>query len=217
MAFTLSPSDVLLVALTGNIASGKSEVSRMFAAYGATIIDADDLSRRVVKPGSQALARISERWGSAVLTPDGRLDRSALRAIVFHDHAQLEELNQIVHPEVLRLREIELARARERGARIVICVIPLLFERHLADGFDKIVLVDAPRPIRLDRLIRTRGLEEAEAMEMIASQMPAELKRARADYTIENTGTLADLERNVDAVWRSLENDASSTGKRELA
>jgi dephospho-CoA kinase len=189
----------------------------MLAAHGATIIDADELSRRAVKPGSQALQRISARWGAEVLTPDGKLNRNALRAIVFHDHDQLEELNQIVHPEVNRLREVELLRAQEMGAQIVVSVIPLLFERHLADRFDKIVLVDAPRPIRLDRLIRTRGLDEAEAMEMIASQMPAELKRARADYTIENTGTIADLERNVDAVWRSLEHDASATAKRELA
>jgi dephospho-CoA kinase len=189
----------------------------MLAARGATIIDADELARRAVKPGSQVLQRIAARWGPTVLTPDGRLDRGALRSIVFHDHDQLEELNELVHPEVNRLREVELERAQQRGARIVVSVIPLLFERHLANRFEKIVLVDAPRPIRLDRLIKTRGLDEAEAMEMIAAQMPAELKRARADYTIENTGTLVDLERDIDAVWRSLEGDASRSAKRELA
>jgi dephospho-CoA kinase len=86
----------------------------------------------------------------------------------------------------------------------VVCVIPLLFERKLVDNFDTIVLVDAPRELRMERLVETRGLDEAEAMNMIASQMPAELKRARADYVIENTGSIDDLKRDVDALWESL-------------
>jgi dephospho-CoA kinase len=90
-------------------------------------------------------------------------------------------------------------------------VIPLLFERNLVDEFDAIVLVDAPRPIRLERLVTSRGLEETEAMNMIAAQMPAELKRARADHCIDNTGSLDDLERDVDALWSSLQRDALDT------
>jgi dephospho-CoA kinase len=88
-------------------------------------------------------------------------------------------------------------------------VIPLLFERHLADEFDYIVLVDAPRAVRLDRIVRDRGLEEAEAMDMIASQMPAELKRARADWVIENAGTMEQLEGAVDRLWESLAGDST--------
>jgi dephospho-CoA kinase len=90
----------------------------------------------------------------------------------------------------------------------VICVIPLLFERNLVEEFDGIVLVDAPRPLRLERLVATRGLEETDAMNMIASQMPAELKRARADYVIENTGSLQELERDVNALWSFLQRNA---------
>ena len=205
---------MLLVGLTGNIASGKSAVSRMLEARGATVIDADILARRVVELGTPGYDRIVERWGAQVTAPDGHLDRAALRHIVFGDHDQLEELNRIVHPEVERMREVLVADARQRGDRIVVCDIPLLFEKRLADRFDRIILVDAPRPMRLERLVRDRGLRETEAMDMIAAQMPAELKGARADFIIENTGTLADLEHRVDEVWSALEHDAQ---QRDLA
>ncbi|HVD60314.1 MAG TPA: dephospho-CoA kinase [Gemmatimonadaceae bacterium] len=199
------------VALTGNIASGKSAVADMLAQRGATIIDADELSREAVEPGTPALAAIVKRWGPGVLAKDGTLDRAALRKTVFNDRSELDALNEIVHPEVARLREAEISAARARGDRIVVSVIPLLFERHLADNFDYIVLVDAPRPMRLDRIVRDRGLEEAEAMDMIASQMPAELKKARADWVIENAGTMEQLEREVDRLWESLAGDGALT------
>src|SRR5205823_9098030 len=159
--------------------------------------------------GTQALRDIVKRWGKDVLKEDGSLDRAALRQIVFADQNELDALNRIVHPGVTRLRDREIAIAKERGDQIVVCVIPLLFERNLVEEFDAIVLVDSPRPLRLERLVNTRSLEETEAMNMIASQMPAELKRARADYVIENTGSLGDLERDVDALWSSLQRDAA--------
>lgn len=193
-----------LIGLTGNIASGKSTVARLLAERGAEVIDADLLAREVVEPGSAALARIVERWGPAMIAPDGTLDRAALRGRVFSERAELEALNAIVHPEVERLRDARIADARARGVPTVVCDIPLLFERHLVGQFDTIVLVDAPRPLRLERLVRDRGLREAEAMEMIAAQMPAELKRARSDHVVDNAGSLADLERRVDAVWEAL-------------
>ncbi|HEY3133167.1 MAG TPA: dephospho-CoA kinase [Gemmatimonadaceae bacterium] len=200
---------MLLIGLTGNIASGKSEVAKMLAERGATLIDADVLAREAVRPETQALKDIVKRWGKDVLKKDGSLDRDALRQIVFADQNELDALNRIVHPGVTRLRDREIAQAKERGDQIVVCVIPLLFERNLVEEFDAIVLVDAPRPLRLERLVATRGLEETDAMNMIASQMPAELKRARADYVIENNGSLDDLERDVDALWSSLQRDAS--------
>jgi dephospho-CoA kinase len=199
---------MLLIGLTGNIASGKSEVARMLADRGATLIDADILAREAVRPDTQALKDIVKRWGKDVLNEDGSLDRDALRQIVFADQTELDALNRIVHPGVTRLRDREIAMAKERGDQIVVCVIPLLFERNLVEEFDVIVLVDAPRPLRLERLVTTRGLEETDAMNMIASQMPAELKRARADYVIENIGSLDDLERDVDALWSSLQRNA---------
>jgi dephospho-CoA kinase len=199
---------MLLVGLTGNIASGKSTVAQLLSEHGATIIDADVLARRAVERGTRAFDAIVKRWGTSVQAPDGHLDRAALRRTVFGNPKELEALNDIVHPEVERLRDKRIAEARTRGDRIVICDIPLLFEKKMVGTFDKIVLVDAPRPLRLERLVSDRGLRETEAMDMIAAQMPAELKRARADFVIDNAGTLSELEGKVDEVWASLAAEA---------
>lgn len=208
---------MLLVGLTGNIGSGKSTVARLLSERGATIIDADVLARRAVDPGSAALDAITGRWGTSVLAPDGSLDRAALRRIVFSDHDELEALNEIVHPEVEALRDRLIADARGRGDRIVVCDIPLLFERGLVDDFDRIVLVDAPREVRLERLTKSRDLTETEAMAMIVAQVPAELKRARADHVIDNTSTVSDLEMRVGEVWEALEREAAERRAEAMA
>jgi dephospho-CoA kinase len=198
---------MLLIGLTGNIAAGKSTVSKMLAARGATVIDADILARKAVAVGSAGHRAIVQRWGDDVLDAEGELDRAALRQLVFQEPTELEALNEIVHPEVSRLRESLVAAARERGDQILVCDIPLLFERRLVDDFDRIVLVDAPRAIRLERLTADRGLSHTEAMNMIAAQMPAELKRARADYVIDNDGDRTALEARVVEVWRALNSE----------
>jgi dephospho-CoA kinase len=199
-----------LIGLTGNIASGKSAVADMLADRGATIIDADILAREAVMKGSPALDSIVEKWGREILDDDGNLDRAKLRSRVFEDQSDLDALNEIVHPEVQRLRANEMRAARERGDKVVVCVIPLLFERHLADEFETIILVDAPRSVRLERIVRDRKIDETEAMKMIAAQMPADLKRARADYVIENAGSREELEDEVDRVWQSIVGDSVS-------
>ena len=201
---------MLVVGLTGNIGSGKSTVAQLLSERGATIVDADVLARRAVELGTPAYEKIVRRWGTAILSPDGQLDRAALRRSVFNDPAQLEELNAIVHPEVERLRLRLLGAARQRGDRIVACDIPLLFEKHMAHLFDRIILVDAPRPLRFERLVRDRALRETEAMDMIAAQMPAELKRAGADFIIENASTLNALEQRVAEVWSHLVQEAET-------
>ena len=201
---------MLLVGLTGNIASGKSTVAQLLSERGATIIDADVLARRAVERGTRAFDAIVKRWGTSVLAPDGDLDRAALRRAVFGNPKELEALNDIVHPEVERLRDERIREARSRGDRIVVCDIPLLFEKKMADRFERIILVDAPRPLRLERLVSDRGLRETEAMDMIAAQMPAELKRARADFVIDNASTLTQLEQRVSEVWAALQQDAES-------
>ena len=195
---------MLLVGLTGNIASGKSEVARQFAELGATVIDADLLAREAVQPGQPALRAITERFGAAILAADGTLDRAALRAKVFADPRELEALNAILHPDIGRRRDRLVAASRARGDRMVVCDIPLLFERNLVADYAVILLVDAPRELRLDRLVRDRGLAEAEAMRMIAAQLPAELKRARADYIVDNSGSREALARRVREVWDQL-------------
>jgi dephospho-CoA kinase len=209
---TLAIEYMLLVGLTGNIGSGKSTVAQLLSERGATIIDADVLARRAVEVGTAAHKAIVERWGTSILEPSGMLDRAALRRIVFSEPSELEQLNALVHPEVERMRAALVEQARLRGDKLVVCDIPLLFERRMTDVFDKIVLVDAPRPVRLERLVRERGLRETEAMAMIVAQMPAELKGARADFVIDNAGTLAQLDARVAEVWGALEQAAELVG-----
>lgn len=200
------------VGLTGNIASGKSTVARVWQRLGAPVIDADVLARRAVAPGSAAVRRIAEEFGSGVLDEAGGLDRAAMRRIVFRDPAARAKLESIVHPEVGRLRAEEEARLEAEGESIVVHDIPLLFEAGLDREFDAIVLVDAPEQVRLERLVRDRGLAEDEARRMIDAQMPASEKRRRADYVIENEGTLEALEREAEAVWRELRRRAAASG-----
>jgi dephospho-CoA kinase len=205
---------MLKVGLTGNIASGKSSVARVWEGLGATVVDADELARRAVEPGTPAHAAIAEAWGSEVVEPGGGLDRAALRRIVFQDPAARERLEGIVHPAVAGLRDGLYREARSRGERLVVADIPLLFEVGMADEFDVVVLVEAPEETRLMRLVGDRGLEPDEARRMIAAQMPSELKRARADLVIENAGTLAELERREREVRAELERRAAAAARR---
>jgi dephospho-CoA kinase len=195
---------MLNVALTGNIASGKSVVAAMFARWGATVIDADRLVRQAQAPGSPVLQAIADRFGPEFLGPDGALRRDALRRRVMGDAAALTELNRIVHPEVLRRRAALEDEAHARGDRIVVSDIPLLFEAADPSAFDAIVLVDSPERVRRARLITERALSEEEADRMMASQMPSAPKRARSTYVIDNEGDLAELERAAATVWAAL-------------
>lgn len=195
---------MLVLGLTGNIAAGKSAVAARLAALGAPVIDADLLAREAVAPGTPALEAIVARFGPSVLAANGELDRAALRAIVFADAAAREALNAIVHPEVDRLRRAALERHRAAGAAVVVCDIPLLFEAGLEGAVDRIVLVDAPAALRRERLVRDRGLSPAEADAMIAAQMPAELKRPKSQYILDNSGSREALDAQVDALWAEL-------------
>jgi dephospho-CoA kinase len=195
---------VLSVALTGNIASGKSEVARRFAELGATVIDADELAREVVEPGKPAWKDIVARWGRGILLPDERIDRATLRKIVFADPGEREALEGITHPRIGARREALLREARERGDRVVVSVIPLLFEKGMEGEFDVVVLVDAPEAVRLARLVKDRGLSKAEAREMIEAQMPARGKRRCADHIIDNDASRGVLVERVDKMWARL-------------
>lgn len=191
----------LRIGLTGNIASGKSTVVRVWRELGATIIDADVLARRAVEPGSPALRQIAETFGPSVLDANGALDRAAMRTLVFNDPEKRKQLEAIVHPEVLRLREEEEAELIAQGTRILVHDIPLLFEAHLADQFDVIVFIDAAEPERFRRLTELRGLDPDEARRMMAAQMPPEQKRPLAHIVIRNDGSLEDLAAEASEVW----------------
>ena len=202
-------TDVLRVAVTGNIASGKSAVTELWQQQGAVVIDADELSRRAVAPGSAALKKVAAEFGSGVMAADGTLDRAALRNVVFNDEARRKQLESILHPEIERLRQAEERAAAKRGERVVVHAIPLLFETGLDELFDVIVVVDAPEDVRRDRLVATRGLAVAEADAMIRAQMAADIKRQRAHHVIENTGTMEELRGRALEVWQSIRERAA--------
>jgi dephospho-CoA kinase len=195
---------MLRIGLTGNIASGKSSVARRLAASGARVLDADQLAREAVAPGTPALAAIVARFGEAVLHPDGSLNRGALRQRVFGHPDALAALNGIVHPEVGRLRAMRAREAEAEGVSVLVDEIPLLFEANLADQFDAIVFVDAPEPVRLARLMRDRGLPESDARAMMTAQADVAPKRARATWIVENDGSREALDSQVDAMWQAM-------------
>ena len=194
----------LNVALTGNIAAGKSAVADLFRRWGATVLDADAIVREVQAPGGAVMRRIAERFGSSVVRPDGSLDRPALRRMVMADAGARAALEGIVHPAVHARRAELAAEAAARGDRIVVSDIPLLFETAEPEAFDVVVLVDASEPVRLRRLMEHRGLGESEARDMLRAHLPAAAKRARSDFVIENDGDRAALERAAAGVWRAL-------------
>ncbi|RKT18516.1 dephospho-CoA kinase [Streptomyces sp. 1114.5] len=193
---------MLKIGLTGGIGAGKSEVSRLFAAHGAVIVDSDVIAREVVAPGTAGLAAVVAEFGPQVLREDGTLDRPALGAIVFADPERLKALNAIVHP-LVRDRSAELEAAAAPDA-VVVHDVPLLAENGLAPLFDLIVVVDAADEVRVDRLVRLRGMAEEEARARMAAQASRADRLAIADLVIDNGGELAELSARVDEVWAEL-------------
>ncbi|MFE7593169.1 dephospho-CoA kinase [Kitasatospora sp. NPDC057512] len=193
---------MLKIGLTGGIGAGKSEVSRLFAARGAVIVDSDVIAREVVAPGTDGLAAVVAEFGPQVLREDGSLDRPALGAVVFADPERLKALNAIVHP-LVRTRSAELEAAAAPDA-VVVHDVPLLAENGLAPLFDLVVVVDAADDVRLDRLVRLRGMAEEEARARMAAQASRDDRLAIADLVIDNGGGLAELEARVDGVWAEL-------------
>jgi dephospho-CoA kinase len=193
---------VLRVGLTGGIGSGKSEVSRRLAAYGAVIIDADLIAREVVAPGTDGLAEVVAAFGAGVLGPDGALDRAALGDIVFADNDKLDRLNAIVHPRVgTRMRELEESA---RPGSVIIHDVPLIAENGLASAYDLVVVVDVPPRIQLDRLVRLRGMSREQAQARMAAQASREQRLAVASIVLDNSGSLAELDREVGELWGEL-------------
>jgi dephospho-CoA kinase len=190
------------VGLTGGVASGKSAVAAILTELGAVVIDADVLAREAVAPGSDGLAEVVAVFGPRVLTRAGELDRPAIARMVFGDAAARRRLEGIIHPRV-RARAAELEAAAPEGA-LVVHDIPLLVETGQADGFDAVVVVDAPVETQVDRMTRLRGMTRADAEARVAAQTTREARRTAATYVIENTGTLEDLRNQVAEVFERL-------------
>jgi len=199
---------MLLVGLTGGIGSGKSTVSRMLEERGAVVLDADGFARDAVVPGSPGLQSVVERFGPQILTPDGELDRPKLASIVFADPAALADLEAIVHPEVRRMIADGIQENLDAD-RVVVLVNPLLIEMGTHRDCDVVVVVSASPETQVARSI-ARGMADDDVRARIAAQMPLEDRARTADVLIDNEGTLDDLEREVDVLWRQLRDRAAA-------
>lgn len=193
-----------LIGLTGGIGSGKSTIARRLAEHGAVIIDADQIAREVVEPGTPALAAIIAHFGMSVINPDGSLNRSALGEIVFASSNELAVLNSIVHPAIHR-RTTELF-AEADAEQVVVYDVPLLVEARRDYPFDAIVVASAPEHVRAERLMEHRGMLESEALSRIQSQAPEEDRLKIANHVIDTSGDINHTYAQVDALWNQLAN-----------
>jgi dephospho-CoA kinase len=190
-----------ILGLTGGIGSGKTVVGEMFARLGAEIIDADQLAREVVEPGQPALEEIAQRFGSDILQPDGRLDRAKLGGIVFADASARAALNAITHPRIRQRMEDAIAARKDR-AGVLVLVIPLLYESARTGLVEEVIVVWVDPQTQFRRLVERGGLTAEQARQRIEAQMPLDEKRALADDVIDNRGSLADTQRQVEAIYR---------------
>jgi dephospho-CoA kinase len=197
---------VLLVGLTGGIGSGKSTVAAHLRRHGAIVIDADRIARDLQAPGAPLLAAMAERFGAHIIRPDGSLDRAAVAAIVFGDADEARrarhDLNAITHPAIHHEIASQIAAASVTD-RIVVLDHPLLGENP-RDDLAAMIVVDVPTDVAVERLVRYRGMAEDDAAKRVASQMSRDDRRRRATHVIDNSGNEANLQRQVDELWRDL-------------
>jgi dephospho-CoA kinase len=189
------------IGLTGGIGSGKSEVARRFAWQGALVVDADRIAREVVEPGTPGLRQVVAEFGEQVLR-HGALDRDKLGRLVFADPDARRRLESIVHP-LVGARAAELMAAAPPDT-FVVYDVPLLVESGRTEAYDTVVVVDAPDHVRLDRLVRLRGMSEPDARARIAAQASRADRLAVADFVVDNSGSLGDLDHASDRVWARL-------------
>lgn len=195
---------VYTVGLTGGIGSGKSAVSRLLAAHGAVVVDADLIAREVVEVGTPGLDAVVDAFGPDVLREDGSLDRAGLGHRVFHDPQALAVLNGVLHPLIARRTQERFRAAARAGAEVVLHDVALLVENGLVDHYDAVVVVAAQPATQVDRLVHLRGMSEDDARARVAAQAPLEAKLAVATHVICNDGLPEELEPQVEQVWASL-------------
>jgi dephospho-CoA kinase len=196
---------VFLVGLTGGIASGKSTVSKLLASYGADTIDADQVAREVVMPGSNGLTAVVNEFGVEVLTSEGELDRQELGRRVFADAKKRKSLEAILHP-LIKARTSQLIQ--ESTKEIVVYAVPLLVEANVDYPFDMILTVEANPELQIERIVRSRGLSEQEAAARLAAQATKIERAERADFVIDSSGTHTQLETQVQLLWAKIEQAA---------
>lgn len=195
---------VKVVGLTGGIGSGKSTVASLLAARGASVVDADAVVRELQEPGMPVFDAMVERFGPGIVAADGSLDRQAVADIVFNDADALAALNGIVHPAV-GLEVLARIASHEGTDDVVIADIPLLAEGNSAIEMSGVLVVDVPTEVQVERLVGSRGFDEADARARISRQATREQRLAKADRVIDNRGTPEDLEAQIDGVWAWIE------------
>lgn len=191
-----------IIGLTGGIASGKSTVSSFFRQKGAVVLDADQIARELSEPGGELHAEYVRHFGAEVLQNDGTLDRRRIGQIVFSDPQQKQWLDTVSHPAIRGELLRQLAQKQNEKQRLILLDIPLLFESGWDKMADKTCLVYVNETIQLQRLMKRNGYTRREAQDRIAAQMPLEEKKKRADYLIDNNGSLTDTIRQAEALWR---------------
>jgi dephospho-CoA kinase len=184
--------------LTGGIGSGKSTVAELLEEYGVPVVSADELSRVVVAPGSEGLRLVVEKFGAEILGEDGGLDRRKMASVVFRDPERRRELEAILHPRIRDRFEQVLDALEKAGHEVAVYEVPLLFERNLQGEMKAVILVTAPMSVRVARVRSRDDVTETEVRARIAAQMDEDQKRRRADYIIENDGSLDELRREVE-------------------
>lgn len=195
------PDKPLRIGLTGGIASGKTAVADLFAGLGATVVDTDVIAREVVAPGEPGLAAIKKEFGDSILNPDGTLDRSALREIVFTDPQRKTTLEALLHP-LIRAATIAQLEQTAANADYQIVVVPLLLETGFIELVDRVLVVDCPEQIQLSRLKTRDGSDADTAQAIISAQTGRQQRLSRADDVIDNSGALAELEPAVRALHK---------------
>lgn len=199
---------MLIVALTGGIASGKSVVADVLARHGCTIHSADQTARRLMEPGRPAWEKVVARFGRKILRPDQTIDRSGLARIIFNDEEARAFLNRLIHPLVLEEKRAAIERlAKEGRVKIFVSEAALTIEAGFAGYFDKIIVVYCRPEIQIQRLMERDHIERAEASKKIQSQMPAEDKRKYADYVVDTSGTVEETIRQSERVYHALLKD----------
>ena len=192
---------IRVIGLTGGIASGKSSIASFFEEKGVPVIDADQLARDAVMPGSPAIKQIEEVFGCEVLFADGSLDRKRLAGLVFKSENKRHQLEEILHPEIRRLSEDLIASASAAGHRVLVYMAPLLIEAGAIDRVDEIWVVTVSPEIQLERLMRRDGIGMGEALSMIASQMPLAEKELHGKVVIDNSGAPEQTRRILEEIW----------------
>jgi dephospho-CoA kinase len=200
----------MVLGLTGGIASGKSTVANIFRELGARVVSADDLAREVVRPGSVTLQDIVARFGPEILDEAGNLNRRMMAERIFSNRGERSALNRITHPAIARLAARRFREMERAGARLIVYDAPLLFEAAAEGQVDAVLVVTIAPDRQLKRLMARNGLSRSEAMARIESQMPQQEKTARADFLIDNSGSVEETRQQVRALMARLENGRES-------